>query len=61
MVVLVWCRSVGITFSVSCSVSIIIIGIIRGVSSVSSITAIRIMIMISSTSSVSSGVVSIIW
>ena len=61
MVVMVWCRSVGITFSVSCSVSIIIIGIIRGISSVSSITAIRTMIMISSTSSVSSGVVSIIW
>ena len=60
MVVLVWCRSVGITFSVSCTASIIIIGIIRCVSSVSSITAIRIMIMISSTSSVSSGVASII-
>ena len=58
---MVWCRSVGIKFSVSCSVIIIIIGIIRGTSSVSSITAIRIMIMISSTSSVSSGVVSIIW
>ena len=48
-------------FSVRCSVRIIIIGIIRGVSSVSSITAIRIMTMISSTSSVRSGVVSISW
>ena len=58
---MVWCRSVGITFSVSCSVSITIIGISRGLSSVSSITAIRIMIMISRTSSGSSGVASIIW
>ena len=58
---MVWCRSAGITFSVICSVSITIIGIIRGVISASSITAIRIMIMISSTSSVSIGVVSIIW
>ena len=58
---MVWCRSVGITFSGSCSVSITIIGISRGLSSVSGITAIRIMIMMSSTSSVSSGVVSISW
>ena len=58
---MVWCRSVGITFSVRCIVSIIVIGIIRCISSVSSITAIRIMTMISSTSSVRSGVVSISW
>ena len=58
---MVWCRSVGTTFSVSCSASIIIIGIIRGTSSASITAAIRIMSMISSTSSVSSGVVSIIW
>ena len=61
VLVMVWCRSIGITFSVSGSASIIIIGIIRGISSVNIITAIRIMIMASSTSSVSSGVVSIIW
>ena len=48
-------------FSVRCSVRIIMIGAIRGVSSVGSITAIRIMTMISIASSVSSGVVSIIW